>query len=156
MGSGAPERVHQVLPDTRARWQRQLLSFYASTLRSRDLIPLLESVLDGWKPGDYYEAPHEALASLYELDPARAQARIVAELKKDRTWLDASQLALLPPGAARITDDELIAALAAAQRPGGWNVGNSHDGAGEVRHSQGAAARQGDLRIAAGIPASRS
>src|ERR1017187_1300828 len=108
-------------PTLEGRWQRQLLSFYASALRSRDLIPLLESVLDGWKPGDYYEAPHAALASLYEIDPARAQARIVAELKKDRTWLDAPQLALLPPDAAHITDDELIAALAGAQRPGGWN-----------------------------------
>ena len=102
--------------------QPHLLSLYASTLRSRDMIPLLESVLDGWKPGDYYEAPHEALANLYALDPARAQARIIAELKKDRTWLDSPQLALLPPGAARITDNELIDALAAAQRPGGWNV----------------------------------
>jgi hypothetical protein len=108
-------------PTLEARWQRQLLSFYASALRSRDLIPLLESVLDGWKPGDYYEAPHAALAGLYEIDPARAQARITAELKKDRTWLDAPQLALLPPDAAHITDDELIAALAGAQRPGGWN-----------------------------------
>ncbi len=108
-------------PTLEGRWQRQLLSFYASALRSRDLIPLLESVLDGWKPGDYYEAPHEALASLYEIDRGRAQARIVAELKKDRTWLDAPQLALLPPDAAHITDDELIAALGGAQRPGGWN-----------------------------------
>jgi hypothetical protein len=108
-------------PTLGGRWQRQLLSFYASALRSRDLIPLLESVLDGWKPGDYYEAPHAALASLYEIDPARAQAHIVAELKKDRTWLDAAQLALLPPGAAHITDDELIAALAGAQRALIWN-----------------------------------
>jgi hypothetical protein len=110
-------------PTLEARWQRQLLSYYASTLRSRDMIPLLESVLDGWKPGDYYEAPHEALQNLYELDVARAQARIVAELKKDRTWLYPSQLALLPPAAARLTDDELIAGLADAQRSGGWNVG---------------------------------
>ncbi len=108
-------------PTLEARWQRQLLSFYASTLRSRDMIPLLEGVLDSWKPGDYYEAPHEAIANLYALDPARAQARIIAELKQDRTWLDSPQLALLPPNAARITDDELIAALAEAQRPGGWN-----------------------------------
>ena len=108
-------------PTLNGRWQRQLLSFYASALRSRDLIPLLESVLDGWKPGDYYEAPHEALASLNEIDPALAQARIVAELKKDRTWLDAPQLALLPSGAAHITDDELIAALGGAQLAGGWN-----------------------------------
>jgi hypothetical protein len=108
-------------PTLDGRWQRQLLSFYASALRSRDLIPLLESVLDGWKPGDYYEAPHAALASLHEIDPALAQAHIVAELKKDRTWLDAPQLALLPPGAAHISDDELIAALGGAQRAGGWN-----------------------------------
>jgi hypothetical protein len=101
--------------------QRQLLSLYTNTLRSRDAIPLLESVLDGWKPGDYYEAPHEAVYGLYALDAARAQARIVAELKKDRTWLDSQQLELLPPGAARITDDELIAAVADAQRSGGWN-----------------------------------
>ena len=112
-------------PTLEARWQRQLLSFFASTLRSRDLIPLLEGVLDGWKPGDYYEASREALQSLNDLDPARAQARILAELHKDRTWLDASQLVLLPPAAAHITDDELIAALAAAQRPGGWNTGLS-------------------------------
>jgi hypothetical protein len=110
-------------PTLEARWQRQLLSYYASTLRSRDMIPLLESVLDGWKPGDYYEASQGALASLYEIDAARAQARIVAELKKGRTWLDSPQLALLPPAAARITDDELIAGLADAQRSGGWNVG---------------------------------
>ena len=110
-------------PTLGAQWQRQLLSYYSSTLRSRDLIPLLEGVLDGWKPGDYYEAPHEAIANLYALDPSRAQARIVAELKKDRTWLDSPQLALLPPAAARITDDELIAGLAGAQRSGGWNVG---------------------------------
>src|ERR1035438_6994288 len=110
-------------PTLEARWQRQLLSYYASKLRSRDLIPLLESVLDGWKPGDYNEASQGALASLYDLDVARAQARIVAELKKDRTWLDSPQLALLPPAAAPITDDELIAALAVAQRSGGWNVG---------------------------------
>jgi hypothetical protein len=108
-------------PTLERRWQGQLLSYYASTLRSRDLIPLLESVLNGWKAGDYYEAPHEALANLCEIDAARAQARIVAELKKDRTWLDSPQLGLLPPGAARITDDELIAAVAAAQRSGGWN-----------------------------------
>jgi hypothetical protein len=104
-------------PTLDARWQRQLLSYYASKLQSRDLIPLLEGVLDGWKPGDYNEASAGALASLYELDTARAQARILAELRKDRTWLDPSQLALLPPAAARLTDDELIAGL------GGWNVG---------------------------------
>jgi hypothetical protein len=99
------------------RWQRQLLSYYSSKLRSPDLIPLLEGVLDGWKPGDYNEASQGALASLYDLDAARAQARMLAELRKDRSWLDSSNLALLPPAAAHLTDDELIAAL------GGWNAG---------------------------------
>ena len=102
--------------------QRQLLSLYASTLRTPDVIPLLESVLDAWKPGDYYEASREALQSLYAIDPARAQARIVAELAKERTWLDAPQLELLPVSVARFTDDTLIEALAAAQRGGGWNI----------------------------------
>src|ERR1017187_6674816 len=71
--------------------QRQLLGLYASTLRSRDMIPLLESAMDALKPGDYYEASHEALLDLYVIDPARAQARIVAELGKERTWLDSPE-----------------------------------------------------------------
>jgi hypothetical protein len=102
--------------------QPYLLGLYASTLRSRDMVPLLESVMDGWKQGDYYEAPREALRNLYSIDPARAQARIVTELAQVRTWLDWRELELLPASAARITDDALIEALAAAQRPGGWNV----------------------------------
>lgn len=85
-------------------------------------MPLLESVLDAWKPGDYYEAPRQALQNLFAIDPARAQARIMAELRKTRTWLDASELEMLPASVARFTDDELIQALATAQRPGGWNV----------------------------------
>lgn len=102
--------------------QRRLLGLYASTLRSPDLVPLLESVMDAWKPGDYYEAPREALQNLYAIDPARARARIVTELAKPRTWLDSPQLELVPAGDARITDDALIEALAAAQRASGWNV----------------------------------
>jgi hypothetical protein len=102
--------------------QPYLLGLYAGVLRSRDMVPLLESVMDGWKPGDYYEASREALRNLYQIDPARAQVRIVAELGKERTWLDWRELELLPASAARITDDALIEALAAAQRPGGWNV----------------------------------
>jgi hypothetical protein len=101
--------------------QRQLLGLYAGTLRSPDMVPLLESVLDAWNPGDHYEAPREALQNLHAIDPARAQARMVAELAKERTWLDSSQLELLPPRAVRIPDDTLIEALAAAQRPGGWD-----------------------------------
>jgi hypothetical protein len=100
---------------------RHLLGLYATTLHSPDLVPLLESVLDNWKPGDYYEAPREALHYMHAIDPARAQARIVAEVKRARTWLDASQLDLLPASAAPFTDDELIEALGAAQRAGGWN-----------------------------------
>ena len=101
--------------------QRQLLGLYASALRSPDMVPLLESALDAWKPGDYYEAPREALQNLYAIDPARAQARIVAELAREKTWLDSAQLELLPATAARIADNALIDALAAAQRSGGWN-----------------------------------
>jgi hypothetical protein len=101
--------------------RRQLLGLFASTLRSPDMVPLLESVLDSWKPGDYYESPREALQNLYAIDPARAQSRIAAELVKDRTWLDTPQLELLPPNAARIPDNALIEALADAQRSGGWN-----------------------------------
>ena len=85
------------------------------------MVPLLESALDAWKPGDYYEAPHEALQNLYAIDPARAQARIAAELAREKTWLDSAQLELLPASAARIADNALIDALAAAQRSGGWN-----------------------------------
>ena len=102
--------------------QRQLLGLYASTLPSPDMVPLLESVLDAWKPGEYYEASREALQNLYAIDPARTQARIVTELAKEKTWLDSPQLDMLPASAARITDDALIEALAAAQRAGGWNV----------------------------------
>jgi len=103
--------------------QRRLLGLFANTLRSLDMIPLLESAMDAWKPGEYYEASHEALLNLYAIDPARAQARIVAELGKERTWLDSPELEMLPVSVARFTDEALIEALAAAQRPGGWNVG---------------------------------
>ena len=108
-------------PTLDAQEKRSLLGLYTSTLRSPDMIPLLEAAMDAWKPGDYYEAPREALLNLYSIDPARAQARIRAELAREKTWLDPSELEMLPPAAARVTDDALIAALAAAQRPGGWN-----------------------------------
>lgn len=92
--------------------QAWLLGRYGSTLRWPALVPLLESVMDAWEPGNYYEAPREALVILYAIDPARAQARILAELTRPKTWLDVPQLELLPAGAARITDDALIEALA--------------------------------------------
>jgi hypothetical protein len=101
--------------------QRHLLGLYASTLPSPAIVPLLELALDTWKPGDYYEAPREALQNLYAIDPARARTRIVAELAKERTWLDSAQLELLPANAVQITDNALIDALAAAQRSGGWD-----------------------------------
>lgn len=102
--------------------KQYLLDMYASTVNSSDLVPLLESVLDSWKPGDYYEAPHSALRALSRIDPARARGRILAELAKDKTWLDVASLDLLPASAVPPMDDALIDALARAQRPGGWNV----------------------------------
>ena len=99
----------------------QLLNYFASTFHSPELIPLLESVLDGWKPGHYYEAPRGALISLYRIDRPRAQARIIKELLQPSTRLDTSLLNLLPASAVPPMDDDLIEALARAQRPGGWN-----------------------------------
>jgi hypothetical protein len=101
--------------------QRYLLELYSSTFHSPELVLLLESVLDAWKPGDYYEAPRAALRALYEANQAKAQARILAELCKPKTWLDASLLDMLPPDAVPPMDDELIESLARAQRPPGWD-----------------------------------
>ncbi|MCW5982411.1 MAG: hypothetical protein KIT09_30270 [Bryobacteraceae bacterium] len=103
-------------------WRRRnLLSLYAAVIPGKDLVPILESTLDGWKPGDYYELPREAIRALQQVDAARAQARILAELRKEKTWLDAADLDLLPPSAVPTMDDELIALVDAHQRPGGWN-----------------------------------
>ena len=102
--------------------RQYLLDMYASTIESPDVAPLLESVLDQWKPGDYYEPPQSAIRSLVRIDPARGRARILAELSKDKTWLQTDSLELLPPSAVRPMDNALIDALARAQRPGGWNV----------------------------------
>jgi hypothetical protein len=102
--------------------RQYLLDAYASTVHSPELVPLLESVLDGWKPGDYYEAAHSALRALSRTDPARARARILTELTKEKTWLDVASLDLLPPAAVPPMDDALIESLARAQRPGGWNT----------------------------------
>jgi hypothetical protein len=101
--------------------RQYLLDMFTSTVDSPAVAPLLESVLDSWKPGDYYEAAHAALRGLYRLDPARARARILAEMVKDKTWLDAASLDMLPPTSVPPMDDALIEALARAQRPGGWN-----------------------------------
>jgi hypothetical protein len=101
--------------------KQYLLDMYASTVDSPELAPLLETVLDSWKPGDYYEAAHSALRALHRIDPARARVRILAELRKDTTWLDVASLELLPAAVVPAMDDALIEALARAQRPGGWS-----------------------------------
>jgi DNA-binding GntR family transcriptional regulator len=98
-----------------------LLNMFASTAPAETVVPFLESVLNAWKPGDYYEAAHSAIRSLHRLDRARAHARLLAELTKPQTWLDSQLIPLLPPSAVPAMDDALIRALADAQRDGGWN-----------------------------------
>lgn len=101
----------------------QLLNYFASSLRAPEMVPLLDAAMDAWKPGDYYEAPQTALSSLYAIDRPRAEARILKELLRPQTWLSGEQLKLLPASSVPPMDDELVAALAAAQKPGGWNAG---------------------------------
>lgn len=101
--------------------RQYLLDAFAATIDSPQVAPMLENVLDSWKPGDYYEAAHSALRALYRIDSVRARARILAELVKDKTWLDVGALQMLPPSAVPPMDDALIESLARAQRPGGWN-----------------------------------
>jgi len=103
--------------------QRPMLDLFANTIHSPEVAPLLESVLDRWKPGDYYEAAHSAITELNQIDPRKARARLLAELVKPQTWLDVPQLKLLPASAVPPMDNALIDALAAAQRPPGWNPG---------------------------------
>ena len=69
-------------PAVEVQRQRYLLDVFTSTIRTPEVIPLLEGVLDSWKPGDYYEAVHSAIQALDQIDPARAQALIRAELTK--------------------------------------------------------------------------
>lgn len=114
------EFAHE-FPTIEATRKQYLLDMCASTIDSPELAPLLENVLDSWKPGDYYEAAHSALRGLYRLDPARARARILVELVKERTWLDVASLEMLPASAVPPMDDALIESLARAQLPGGWN-----------------------------------
>ena len=102
--------------------KQYFIDMFASNIDSPELVPLFESVLDNWKPGDYYEAAHSALRALNRVDPDRARARVLAELVKDKTWLDIASLELVPASAAPPMDDVLIEALARAQRPGGWNA----------------------------------
>jgi hypothetical protein len=112
----------RAFPAVEAPRKQYMLDLYAAAIDSPEIVPLLESVLDSWKPGDYYEAAHTALGALHRVDPARAQARILAELAKEKTWLDVGALEMLPAGAVPPMDDALIQSLARAQRSGGWNV----------------------------------
>jgi hypothetical protein len=115
------------------RERDQLLNSFVSTFRSPELIPLLESVLNTWKRGDYYEAPQSALTSLYKIDRPRAQARVLHELLEPTTWLDMHLLKLLPASAVPPMDDALIEALPWPQRSGGWNPGLIMAGLAKIR-----------------------
>jgi hypothetical protein len=97
-----------------------LFRMFTSTIKTPESAVLLERVLDAWKPTDYDETAHTAIRALNVIDPARAQARLRAELTKSETWLDPSMFYLLPPNAVPPMDDALIDALSAPQRPG-WN-----------------------------------
>ena len=101
--------------------KQYLLEMFTSTIRSPSIVPLLESVLDSWRPGNSYQAVHSAIRALNGIDPARAQARLRAELTRSETWLDVQQLDLLPASAVPPMDEALLEAAAEAQRPPGWN-----------------------------------
>ena len=101
--------------------QQYLLGMFVGMFPSPEIVPLLEAVLDRWKAGAVYETAHAALRALNKIDPKRAQSRMVAEMSKDRTWLDTQLLDLLPASVVPAMDDALIASLALAQRSGGWN-----------------------------------
>jgi hypothetical protein len=111
----------RTLPSIEYPRRRNLLALYASTFNTPEVAPMLESVLDEWKPGDNYEGPRETLYALHKADPARARTRIRTELVKEKTWLEVPLLDLLPADSVAPMDNELIAALAAAQQPDGWN-----------------------------------
>ena len=101
--------------------QQRLLRTVGAEFVGPEAAPALEALIEAWKPGDYYETVREALRFLHMVDARRAQAKILAELPKPRTWMDAGLLELLPASAVPPMDDVLIEALAEAQRPGGWN-----------------------------------
>jgi len=110
------------LPSLSDIHKRMMLEAFTGSFAWPELAPLCEALLDEWKPGDYYELPGVALRALHSVAPKRAQARVLKELLKPRTWLKVSHLELLPPDAVPPMDDELIEALARAQRPGGWSA----------------------------------
>jgi hypothetical protein len=119
--AGVAKEFVKAFPKLEVQRKQYLLDMYSSTFEGPETAPLFESVLDTWKPGDYYEAAHSALRALNRVDPARGRARILAELAKEKTWLDPASLDLLPASAVPPMDDALIEGLARAQRPGGWN-----------------------------------
>lgn len=98
-----------------------LLDMFTSTIRSPSVVPLLERVLDSWKPGVSYQPVQTAIRALSGIDQARAQARLRAELTRSQTWLDVQQLDLLPVTAVPPMDDALMEAAAESLRPPGWN-----------------------------------
>src|SRR6185503_1259226 len=89
----------KAFPKMEVARKQYMLETYTSAIVGPETAPLLEAVLDAWKPGDYYEAAHAALRALNRVDPARGRARILAELAKEKTWLDAASLGLLPASA---------------------------------------------------------
>lgn len=118
-----PGEFAAIAPELEQGRLPHVLSLAVQVLPTPDLIPICELLMDRWKPGDYYEVPRMTIRNLYALDRATAQTRIVQELRKGKSWLDAADLDLLPADKAPFSDDELIQALAVAQEPDhGWNV----------------------------------
>lgn len=134
--------------------KQYLLDMFASTVDSPELVPLLESVLDNWKPGDYYEAAHSALRALHRVDPARARARVIAELVKEKTWLDVASLEMVP--ASAVPPHGRRAHPIAGAGPAPWRMESAIEYGRDrtLRDAEGTAANPCDLRIAAGpLPA---
>ena len=101
--------------------KQYLLDMFSATLRSPAIVPLLERVLDTWKPGGSYQPVQTTIRALSGIDQTRAQARLRAELTRSQTWLDVEQLDLLPVTAVPPMDDALMEAAAESLRPPGWN-----------------------------------
>jgi hypothetical protein len=103
--------------------EREYLTFDWETLRGPEAIPALEALLDLPAARTAYDQIgiwRIAVKRLYELDPAKARARIAAELPRPDTRLDEATAALLPPGSVPDLTGDLINALGAAQRTGGY------------------------------------
>ena len=119
--SGLRQEFVKSFPKFGESRRRGLLNSVTGSFAWPELVPVLESALDAWKPGDHYEYPDAALRALHAVAPERAREKILEELVKPETWLNPGQLEMLPASAVSGMDDALIEALAQAQRPGGWN-----------------------------------